>query len=164
MLGDERVAFLQSGCALIIGAVTPDGSPVAMRGWGLRVLDDGSGSDDSGCLTVRLVVDAIDVTDGHLHEGQAIAVTGADVRTLHSLQLKGRLRALDAATAADLATVEAFIDEFTEAIEETDGMPRTLTRRMRPAGFAAAVVDITELFDQTPGPTAGTVVDDEADR
>ena len=108
------------------------------------------------------MVDAVDVADGHLHETQAVAVTGADVRTLHSLQLKGHLRTLEPATAADLATVEAFIDEFTEAIEETDGMPRTLTRRMRPAGFAAAVLDITELYDQTPGPTAGTVLDDEA--
>jgi hypothetical protein len=155
VLSDERVAFLHSGCALIIGATTPDGSPVAMRGWGLRVVTN----DETGRLTVRLVVDAIDVAEGHLRDGGAVAVTTADVRTLHSMQLKGHIRTLEPSTDADGDTVDAFIDDFTEAIEETDGMPRTLTRRMRPAGFAAAVLDITELYDQTPGPSAGTILD-----
>jgi hypothetical protein len=159
VLSDENVALIESGCALIIGITTADGSPVALRGWGLRVLAD----HDHDCdLTVRLVVDAVDVTEGHLHEGAAIAVTGADVRTLRSVQLKGRLRTLEDATAADRHTAERFIDDFTQAIEDTDGMPPALTRRMTPAGYAAAVLDITEFYDQTPGPSAGAALDDEA--
>jgi hypothetical protein len=163
VLSDENLALLESGCALVIGTTTPDDSsdstPVALRGWGLRVLADHVHGHDCA-LTVRLVVDAIDVAEGHLREGAAIAVTGADVRTLRSVQLKGRLRTLGPADADDQHTVELFLDDFTQAIEDTDGMPPSLTRRLTPAGYAAAVLDITELYDQTPGPSAGAVLDD----
>ena len=72
------------GLLPIVGTVGPDGEPHAARGWGITVPTTPS-------TTVRLLVDADDA-DGlrHLADGGAVAVTGADVPTLRSVQLKGR--------------------------------------------------------------------------
>ena len=53
MFSEEMVAFLESGCSLILGTVGADGAPHAGRGWGLDVVDPATGR-------VRLLLDAAD--------------------------------------------------------------------------------------------------------
>ena len=53
MFDEERTAFLEGGCALILATVLPDGEPHAGRGWGLTVLPDAG--------HVRLLLDAEDL-------------------------------------------------------------------------------------------------------
>lgn len=150
MFDAETVTFLESGCSLILGLVGATGEPVAGRGWGLTVLDASAGR-------LRLLVDADDdVATGLLVDSGRIAVTATDVRTMRSMQMKGRVVTAEVADDADLARAATYRDAFFGAIVETEGTPRTLVERITPAAFAVRVIDVDEVFDQTPGPRAGT--------
>ena len=151
MLASDDVTFLEGGSALILGTVAADGAPHASRGWGLDVLGDGE---------VRLLVDADDdVTLANATATGAIAITAADVRTLHSTQLKGHVVAVEAGGPADQARARRYCDQFFEDIHETDGTPFETLERMVPSRFAACICRFDEWFDQTPGPGAGAPVD-----
>lgn len=152
---DEALrAFLERGCALIVGTVAPDGTPHAQRAWGCAV---------RGPARVRVLLDGADpVLREQLATSGRIAVTSADVRTLRSVQLKGRVVAVDdEPTPDDLARCAAHNDELFSDIEQTDHYPRQLTERMVPPCYVVAEVDVEELYDQTPGPSAGARVGDE---
>jgi Pyridoxamine 5'-phosphate oxidase len=147
-LDDETTAFVHSGCALILGTVAPDGDPCAGRGWGLAVADEPR--------LVRLLVDADDeATMRNITDGAAVAITAASIRTLRSVQFKGRVTGTDPAGPDDLAKAEAYCAEMFTDIHETDFTPRELLEELRPHRLAACTVQVEERFDQTPGPTAG---------
>ncbi|MCB1016579.1 MAG: pyridoxamine 5'-phosphate oxidase family protein [Acidimicrobiales bacterium] len=148
-------ALAERGCALVVGTVGRDGSPHAGRGWGLTL-------SPASPSPVRLLLDAGDeVTLANLRHarGGRIAVTGADVETLRSFQLKGRVVAIEDATDDDLEKLGRYCDDFFTDIEVTDGTPRHLTERLRPATCVACTIEVDEAFDQTPGPGAGSRVD-----
>ncbi len=150
MFDPDGVAFLESGCALIVAVVDADLHPRANRGWGLDVLPEGR---------VRLLLDADDVTTlDHLAQRDAIAITATSVRDLHSMQLKGHCEAVESATAEDRARVDRYCADFFADVVETDGFARALLQRLVPADYVACVVRVDAVFDQTPGPTAGTAL------
>lgn len=150
MIDPEHVGFLESGCALIVGTVHPDGRPHACRGWGLDVL----GGEPT---RARLLVSEVeqDVL-AWLEAGGPVAVTACDVRSLRSLQMKGRALGVGAATGADRDRAERYLDEFFTDIHETEGTPWAILERIVPAGYAIVSLELHELYDQTPGPSAGT--------
>jgi hypothetical protein len=145
----EQATFLQSGCSLILGTVLPDGEPHAGRGWGLDLLPVPG--------EVRLLLDAEDSTTvARAAAGGPVAITAADVRTLRSMQLKGRARSVEPASPEDVARAARYRDEFLGDIAEVDGVGRDLTDRIVPVGYLACTVAVDCAFDQTPGPGAGT--------
>jgi hypothetical protein len=153
---DEALrSFLERGCAIIVGTASTDGTPHAQRAWGCAVVDR---------TTVRVMLDASDdVLRADLTETGRIAVTSADVRNLRSVQLKGRVVGIEAEpTADDLARCDAHNEELFTDIEDADHFPRQLTERMVPPGYLVAVIAVEELYDQTPGPTAGAQVERSA--
>jgi hypothetical protein len=141
--------FLESGCALIVGTVSVDSEPHATRGWGASVLP----GDDA---RVRLLLDADEsgVLDNLTSSG-AIAITGADVRTLRSVQVKGRFGASEPAADDDRTRARRFCDAFFGAVVATDGTARELLERLVPDDYVACTIAIDEVYDQTPGPGAG---------
>ena len=148
MFDDDRKTFLESGCSLILGTVLPDGEPHAGRGWGLTVLPDPA--------RVRLLLDVEDTTTNDCAAGGgAVAITAASVRTLRSLQLKGRVLSVETASLDDAARAARYCEAFFSDIEETDGFGREITQRLVPIGYLACTVEVDDLFDQTPGPAAG---------
>jgi hypothetical protein len=150
VIDEALAAFLERGCAMVVGTVDDDGWPHAQRGWGCRVL---------GPSTVRILLDDTDRTlHEHIERGGPIAVTSADVRDLRSVQLKGTVTEVEPAGPDDLERCERHNDELFDDILQSDFYPRHLTERMVPPGYVAAVIEIHELFDQTPGPRAGTPV------
>lgn len=151
MFDEETAALLASGCALIVGTVNADGEPHAGRAWGLDVLEDGE------MVRLRLLLDIGDPTTvEHAAAGGAIAVTGTSVRTLRSVQLKGRAVGVEVAGPADLDRAQRYLDAFFTDIEETDGTAPHLLRRFAPVGYVACTVEADERYDQTPGPGAGS--------
>jgi hypothetical protein len=151
VLDDELVAFLESGCATIVGLVSADGAPFATRGWGTLVLSDPA--------RLRLLVGAGPFARAGRHVGDGarfpIAVTGASVRTLRGVQVKGVAHDLELPTDDDLARAARFCAEFFAEIEATDGTPRWLMDRLAPVDLLAVTVDVDDVYDQTPGPGAG---------
>jgi hypothetical protein len=152
VLGPETARLFESGCALTVGTVAPDGSPHASRGWGLTILPGGE--------QVRLLLDADDGTAiANLASTGAVAVTGAAVPTLRSVQIKGRAEPpVPTHDAADLACAARFREGFFGDVERIEGTPRALLERLTPARLSVCTVTVDELYDQTPGPIAGTAL------
>ena len=150
-IGPEAAARFEGASALIAAGVGPDGAPVATRAWGAVVEDDGA------ALRVYLDADDVEATS-RLVPGALAAVTGGDVKTLASAQAKGRVRTVDELTALDVATRERASHMFVEAVHETDGSPRVLIESMVPERFVALTLDVDEVYDQTPGPQAGSSI------
>jgi hypothetical protein len=154
------VAFLEGGASIIVGTVDEDGEPLARRGWGIDVVDADEGR-------IRVLVDAAGGgprgpgPDGW-RDGPRIAVTGADIHTLQSLQCKGEVVRAEPPSDADRARHERFCSVMFSHIHKVDGYPLELLVRMRPNELVALDVVVDELFDQTPGPRAGTPLDRSA--
>jgi hypothetical protein len=148
----ETVALLESGCSMSVATVGPDGAPHASRGFGLTVLPDG--------IHARLLLDAADRTNlTNLAGGGPVAVTGVSVRTLRAVQLKGTAdEPILTSDAGDLARAARHLDCFFTAASSVEGTPVALLERLRPTAFAVCTIKVAEVFDQTPGPGAGSRV------
>lgn len=152
MLDDDTVRFLNGGCSLLVGTVSADGRPHAGRGWGLSVLERRP-------LRVRVLLDARDArTLENARSWARIALCAADVPTLHSVQLKGRVLGAEPATAADREKQRQYTESFLNDIHTTDGDPLDILHRWAECEVVAAMVEVDESFDQTPGPSAGTAL------
>lgn len=151
MIDEALRAFLERGCAMVVGTVAADGTPHAQRAWGCGVV---------GASSVRVLLDGADpVLREHVAGSGRIAITCADVRTLRSVQLKGRVVEVDdEPTVDDLGRCDEHNEELFTDIEQTDYFPRALTERMVPPVYVVVVVEVEELYDQTPGPSAGAPV------
>jgi hypothetical protein len=146
----ETTAFMEAGSALIVGTVHPDGTPHAGRAWALDVVED----DDR--TVVRLLLDIDDlVTIAHVAAGGAVAVTASSVRSLRSLQMKGRSLGIDASRPEDDERMGRYIEEFFGDIVDTDATDRDILEGIRPRGHVPALIEVHERFVQTPGPGAG---------
>jgi hypothetical protein len=142
-------AFMESGCALLIGTVDCAGMPHASRGWGLDVEDPVAGR-------VRIVLAGDDpVTVANLRSTGRLAVTGTDIATLRSVQAKGHVLSLSPATPADRRRARRYCEAFFGDIERVDATPSVLVERLVPPDFEACVAVLDEWYDQTPGPGAG---------
>ena len=151
MFSSDVMSILEAGTSLIVGTVGADGEPRATRAFALTIVDDDANR-------VRVVVSADDpVAIAHLETG-AIAVTAADVRTLRSVQLKGRITAVEPSTEQDRQTMDEHSSLFFQAIADTDGHELGRTCRMLPLSILSVEFVVDELFNQSPGPGAGSPV------
>jgi hypothetical protein len=151
MFGSELTTMIEAGAGLIVGTVDSEGAPRGIRAWGARVVDvEGQ--------RVRIVLTADDrrIVD-NLSLGRA-AFTAADVRTLRSVQLKGRVVTVEPPTPDDVALTRSQIDRFFEVVNKTDGNPLEQLELMLPTEMVAIEVVVDEEYDQTPGPTAGAAL------
>ncbi|MFI5043651.1 MAG: pyridoxamine 5'-phosphate oxidase family protein [Acidimicrobiales bacterium] len=155
MLDAEMTTFLEGGSALIVGTVDPDGVPHACRAWALDVV-----AAEPGRL--RLLLDAHDLrARENLAAGAQVAVTAADVLTLRSVQLKGTSLGEEPMPDNVDERVARYTGSFYDDIETTDGTPRRVLERLTPGAVVAVGLTVGELYDQTPGPSAGQRVGDE---
>jgi hypothetical protein len=152
VLDAELTQFLESGCSTIIGLITDDGAPYATRGWGTEVV-----STDPPVLRAVLGAAAVASLGYAVGDGRTfpIAITGADVLSLRSVQLKGTARDLEPPTEADLERSARFCDAFFADVQQVDGIERWLMDRLVPADLLVVTIDVAEAYDQTPGPGAG---------
>ncbi len=151
MFDEAMCAFFSSGCSLIVGGLTPEGEPFATRAWGLR-FPDGAGSDRVRIVLGAAELDRLAVAAGG---GGELAATGANVLSLHSVQLKGEVDSIEAVTEEDLEQHRRFCDLFFADVERIDGTERWLMDRLVPEDLVVVVLRVRRLFDQTPGPRAG---------
>ena len=152
MLDGDMRGLLESGCSLVVGLLSASGEPFATRGWGLDVLDPQVGT--GRLLTGAGELERVGRTWDDL-AGSPIAVTGADVRTFHSVQVKGTVERVEAVTPVDEERAARHADDFFEGVQEVDMTPREVLERMRPVDLVALVIHVVEAYDQTPGPGAG---------
>jgi len=141
---------LESPASTIVGTVDATGLPHASRGWGAWVL--------AGGTRLRFLVPADDVrTTANVESTGRLAFTATVVDTLRSVQVKGvRARVAGPATGDDRVLHERYTTDFFQAVHDTDGTDIHALRNMQPVELVVVECDVEAVFDQTPGPTAGT--------
>jgi hypothetical protein len=71
------------------------------------------------------------------------------------VQVKGVAARVDELNAADLERVERHVGSFVAEAERIGAAPELSRRMFVGAGLVAVAFSIDEVYDQTPGPTAG---------
>ena len=87
--------MIDSGAGLVVGTVSDDGEPRADRGWAVVVVDEHG-------RRVRFVMSADDPAVVRNLETGSVSLTGAEVVTYQSIQLKGRPVVVEPPTAGDI--------------------------------------------------------------
>ena len=149
VLDQEAVAFIQSGVAVGVASRDDDLKPEFARGWGPEVSTDGR--------SLRLCVTAPEGSPmrANLERNGALAVGFSPPTIARALQVKGVATRVDEPEAADLERAERHVRSFVAETEQI-GASAELSRRMFVrTGLVAVQFSIDEVFDQTPGPTAG---------
>lgn len=147
----ELTRMAESGAGLVVGTVSVDGAPRADRAWGVSVVD----ADER---RIRFVMSADDpAVLEHLESGH-VSLTAAEVNTFRSIQYKGRPVVVEAPTAEDIEMARSQSEKFFEMVNAVDGNPVEHLRRMLPLDTVAVEMTVTEMFDQTPGPSAGSAL------
>jgi hypothetical protein len=144
----DLAAFVRRGVAIVVATRDEERRPAVARAWGPTVSDDGT--------TAMLCVAAApgSPTLANLEANGAVAVTFSLPTTYRGVQMKGDVVDLGAPGAEHLARVEEHVAAFGVEVEPL-GIPRDAVRRFLDAELVAVSFAVRELYDQTPGPTAG---------
>ncbi len=148
MLRETLFSGIPLGSGIVVGVVGLDGRPLALRAWGLDVAADNE---------LRVVMGLDEALVDHL-PGRPIAVTSSEVRTFRSHQVKGTARAVHPATPEDEELAASQTAVFFEVVHEIDGNPIELLRRLLPARYHTVEMIVSEVFEQSPGPNAGSSI------
>jgi hypothetical protein len=134
--------------AIVVATRDGDLRPEIARGWGPDVAEDGS------AVSLCVATAPGSRTRANLESNGAIAATFSLPTTYRTVQVKGV--ALDVAepSAERLARVQEHAAAFVAEVVQV-GIPREAAPRFVGSGFVAVTFAVRELYDQTPGPTAG---------
>jgi hypothetical protein len=149
VLDSSVVEFIQAGVAVGVATRDDDLRPEFARGWGPEV------STDSRSL--RLCVSAPEGSRmrANLERNGAVSVGFSPPTIARAVQVKGVAGWVGEPEAADLERVERHVRSFVAEAARV-GAPAELSQRMfMRTGLMAVEFSIDEVFDQTPGPTAG---------
>jgi hypothetical protein len=129
-----RDAALRPSCSMAAGvAFSADGSQVTVyvpEATGIQTLAD-------------------------LADNGMIAVVFEDIPTHHTIQVKGRVIEMRPAAEDERAIVERWIGGFLAKVEAFGGPP-SVVRKKRRWPCRAVTFSVGDVFEQTPGPKAGT--------
>jgi hypothetical protein len=150
----DLAAFLDSGVSMVGASATDELEPEAFRMWGASL-------SDAGLLRALVSSDA-GKTFEHVREGTVLCMTFADPLTLRSVQLKGRaIGAAEAPGPADLASMEGY-EDLLRPKSRLNGTPPALLDAIRPRSVFVISIVVEEAYNQTPGPSAGTRIEDRS--
>jgi len=144
----ETAALLESGASLIVATVDAEAMPCADRAHGVLVVDGGAR------LRVTVARDSTRLL-ANLAATRREALTATEVAVFTSVQAKGAAAAIEAETADDRARRVRYLEAFHAAVREVDNATDDELARMTPNDFVVFEMTVVELYDQTPGPTAG---------
>lgn len=145
---NELMRFVASGVSILVGTCDERSRPYATRAVGVRV------HDDRRSLTVFLADAPAARALANLRTTRRIALTFARPIDHRSIQVKGGVTGMRAATEEERPLVTAYLDAWGGHIELV-GLPRALATRLTDWPATAVDVSLDALFHQTPGPSAG---------
>jgi hypothetical protein len=150
VIGPELRERLAEGYAAVAATSDERLRPELARVWGMEVSPDG-----------RQLTFCVEAPPGsrmraNLERGSKVALTATKPTTYRSMQVKGPLRGVWEATEADIARARAQRDAFATNVVPLGIEPARGVRFIREDALFTAVIDVEELYDQTPGPAAGS--------
>ncbi len=143
----EMTELIESGVSILVGTRDAALVPDCMRGIGAAVL---SSSRVALYLYEPLAKRAI----ANIADNGLLAVTFSRIIDHRSIQLKGRVIQVRAATLDDEALSQRYLIAFSEQVALA-GMPRSVIRRVHTSPGVVVELEATDAFLQTPGPGAG---------
>lgn len=153
----ELKDFLESGVSVVVGTRDSACVPEAVRAWGPRVGRDGR----SVSLCFALATSGR--TLNNIRDNGRVAVTFAQPTNYKTIQLKGRFLGTARPNGQDLVAVERHRESFTAS-----GTRIGVDRRFMEGLWQKELVEsavmlklrfaVEQVFDQTPGPDAGTQI------
>ena len=134
-----------------VGTVDAAGVPSCCRGIAI------STKDDFDNLTVYVPVATSQETVANVATTRRIAVTCVEPISHSSVQFKGVTHGVRVAPPGDESFVNQRLEEFAGVLGVL-GLPRHITRSL--AHWPAFAIDLSveQVFDQTPGPKAGSTL------
>jgi hypothetical protein len=151
-IDDELKRFLESGLVVLVATRNDALHPFVTRGWGVLVHDE-----DRLRLSVSVPRASSARTLADLAANGRIAVSLGDQASFRAVQIKGRGAAV---VDTDASALERATEQFTRFAEKAAqlGVPPHLAQVLFTTDLVSIAVVADEIFDQTPGPSAGKKV------
>jgi hypothetical protein len=149
VLDEHAVAFVHGGVAAVVATRDGDLRPQITRAWGPHLSADGS------ALTICVVAPAGSKTRENLDSNGAIAVVCCPPTIARAIQFKGKVVATNQPDADDLVRADEHMRAFGEECARIGLSASDVRQLFRRSELLAVQVDISEAFEQSPGPTAG---------
>ena len=151
MTAERLSEWTRGRTSVLVGTVDNDGVPACCRG--IAVIS----RDGYETVTVYVPAATAQETIANVATTRRVAITCSEPVSHATIQIKGVTRGVRLAPASDEEFVRARLDQFAEVLDEL-GLPRKVTRRIACWPAFAIDVSIEQIFDQTPGPKAGTAI------
>jgi hypothetical protein len=148
MIPQSIVTLLETGVSVMVGTRNSSLMPECTRSWGIRV---GTKRDT---VTIFLSKAFAGHTLENLRDNGQIAVTCTRPTDHVTCQLKGRLKSMKPAAAADRELSRRWHREFMAELKAI-GVPSALSEAWITEPTVAVEISVSDVFDQTPGPGAG---------
>ena len=140
---------IEPGVSVIVGSVDAQGNPACCRAVGLR------SDDELATATVFVPMATSKETIANVSSTRRIAVVTTHPISHCATQLKGVVEQTRLARADEEPFVAAHLGGF-GGVLNTIGYPPRLTRAVVHWPAFALEIRIEEIFEQSPGPNAGT--------
>lgn len=140
--------LILAGSATVVATRDDELRPSVARGWGVGVSEGGER------LTLCVGAPPGSAMRANLESTGEIAITCSRPTTYRTVQVKGRVESTGSPSADQLAAVEAQVAAFSaEAVQL--GLPPNAGSLLLDEELLAVTVVPREVYDQTPGPSAG---------
>ena len=143
---EEAVA---GGISVVVATVDAEGVPSTCRGVAITT------RDDFDTVTVYLPAATAHETMANLATTRRMAISCAAPLSHSTIQIKGVTRAVKLAPASEQEMVQQRWHAFLDVLDQL-GMPKHVTYRIVYWPAYAIDVSVEQVFEQTPGPKAGT--------
>ena len=141
--------FVEGGISVFVATVDADKIPTCCRAIALTTKNDFD--------TVRVYVPAAtgQETIANVATTRRVAIAATEPLSHAAVQIKGVSRGVKLAAASEEEFVRTRLHQFADVLAEI-GQPRHVTHRVAHWPAFAIEVTVEEVFDQTPGPKAGS--------
>lgn len=141
--------FIEGGISVFVGTADADRIPTCCRAIALTT------RDNFETVTVYLPAATGQETIANVATTRRVAIAATEPLSHGSIQIKGVSRGVRLAPPADEELVRTRLHQFADVLADL-GLPRHVTHRITHWPAFAIEVSVEEVFDQTPGPKAGT--------
>jgi hypothetical protein len=149
MSQERLLRCLEPGVSVIVGSVDTAGNPACCRAVGLM------SNDDLATVTIFVPMATGSETLANVAATERLAVVTTHPISHCATQLKGIVRQTRAAREDEASFVRDHLGGF-GGVLNTIGYPPRLTRSIAHWPAFAIEMRVEEIFEQSPGPNAGT--------
>jgi hypothetical protein len=149
MDGHRLNRCLENNVSVVVGSVDLQGDPSTCRALAL------SSQDGLSTVTVYVPVSTSRDTIANVATTHRLTVVATHPLDHHSLQFKGRAAVVRLARDDEASVVRRGFNGFAELLNDIGIPPRVTNAVTRWPAFAIEM-QVQEVYDQTPGPKAGT--------